>query len=305
MNVLITGGTAFIASHLIRRLLKDDYINKIYIVTRRVNDFIDEISVFQKIEIIHLHFNEYCTYFAGFDKHIDVLFHFTWQGIRGAERQNEELQKQNYQYSLEFIKELIQKNSDIMIFLSGSQAEYGNIETDNPISEEMILSAQIDPYGKYKTKLFKGLDKILIEKCKLKLYNCRYISLYGTGDYKNSLVSASMHALSTNSILHLQSECMNLWNYLYVEDAIDALVLMMTKCPDSGIYNFCGDETKHLKEFVEDISVALCSQSKIIYGTVKSTTNLNYTNKKLKLATGWYPKHTFTSGIKDMISKGE
>lgn len=77
MNILITGGTSFIASHLITKLISDSEINKIYIVTRRINDFILKISLFEKIEIIELVFDEYGKYFKDANLRIDVVFHFT------------------------------------------------------------------------------------------------------------------------------------------------------------------------------------------------------------------------------------
>lgn len=306
MNILITGGTGFIATHLIKRLMRNDRVEKIYVVARRVDSFIEDISSYKNVCIIMLSLDEYLSYFEVFNHHIDVLFHFTWQGIRGADRHNEELQKQNYEYSQAFIKELIKKNNGMMVFLSGSQSEYGKVENIIPISEEMILPVtEIEPYGKYKKRLYDDLNEFLRDDSQTRLYNCRYISLYGMGDYNKSLVSIAIHALSQENVLCLSSDCKNLWNYLYIEDAVEALEQMMKVGPSSGIYNFCSDETKPLKDFVEDMRTVLNSRTEIIYGTLKSNTNLNYSNKKLKSAIGWKPKYSFADGIKDMISKGE
>lgn len=111
-----------------------------------------------------------------------MVYHFSWSGVRGNLRNDKVLQKHNYELSIRFIKKLIKKNADIMIFLAGSQSEYGNKASTEPINETFIAINKIEEYGIYKKKVYDELNE-LNEKYTFTLYNCRYISLFGIGDY--------------------------------------------------------------------------------------------------------------------------
>lgn len=52
-------------------------------------------------------------------------------------------------------------------------------------------------------------------------------------------------------------ECTQLWNYLYIDDAVNAIVKLLTGDAPAGVYNVAGEDTRPLREYIETMR-ALC-----------------------------------------------
>ena len=101
------------------------------------------------------------------------------------------------------------------------------------------------------------------------------------------------------------TEGFQIWDYLYVDDAIDGLIALTQCICQDGIYNLGSGDSKPLKEYINQIFLATNSKSKLIFGSLPYPTNglvnLNPDISKLIRETGWCPKVSFQEGIEKII----
>ena len=105
MKVIVSGATSFIGQSFISLALKENW--EIVAVVRRHSSKKESLRRFKDIKIIELNISEYKKLgeLAGC---CDIFVHFAWEGTRGAARMDKELQKSNYEYSIDAIKSVIE-----------------------------------------------------------------------------------------------------------------------------------------------------------------------------------------------------
>ncbi len=225
----------------------------------------------------------------------DVFIDLPWLGSRGTDRQDPEMQKFNYDCNMAAMQSMIDSGY-IVLVSAGSQAEYG--QCHGFISEETPLNANTE-YGKYKVQIFHD-TKELAKKNGVRFIEPRYFSLYGPGDYEKTLIMSCIDRMKRNADVNL-NECTQLWDYLYVDDAVEGVYALCRNGKAEGAYNFATGHYRQLKDFVMDIKEATGSQSKIQFGVVEYNglyIDLQPVVDRLKKDAGWEYKTSFIDGIK-------
>lgn len=154
------------------------------------------------------------------NEHCDVFYHFAWAGTFGDSRNNMELQARNAEYALDAVR--LAKRMGAKAFIgAGSQAEYGRVEgmltADTPTNPE-------NGYGIYKLEAGKR-TRALAKELGIAHVWTRILSVYGPYDGKDTMIMATIVKL-------LRGECPPLtkgeqvWDYLYSEDAANAMFLL-------------------------------------------------------------------------------
>ena len=255
-NVIVTGASCFIGKPLVKELTEKGYF--VYAILRKGSPVKFDSP---QIKTIYLNLDEY----KNLDKYIDspcfAIFHLAWNGTRGSDRNDEEKQESNFVYSKEVLEAASRIGCQYFIG-AGSQAEYGVLnkkikETDTPKPNTA--------YGIYKLKFTDyALDNA--DRLKMKVIIPRFFSLFGENDFSGTLIESSienmMHDRDCNYTLADQN-----WNYMYIQDAIKAMVYLMENgC--SGIYNFGSRDTRKLKDFIYEIKEILHSKSHLNFGAI-------------------------------------
>ena len=225
----------------------------------------------------------------------DVFIDLPWRGSRGADRQNPEMQKFNYECNMAAMKSMADTGYKVLIS-AGSQAEYG--QCHGYISEETPLNANTE-YGKYKVQIFHETAE-LAKKYGIRFIEPRYFSLYGPGDYEKTLIMSCIDKMKRNVDVDL-NECTQLWDYLYVDDAVEGVFSLCRNEKAEGAYNFATGHYRQLKDFVMDIHEAIGSHSNVRFGVVEYSglyIDLQPIVDKLKNDAGWEYRTTFIDGIK-------
>ena len=227
---------------------------------------------------------------------VDCLVMLTWNGTRGANRDNHLLQESNYLNCLAGIKSAVEAGCK-RIITAGSQAEYGPIH--GKITEKSVCNP-VTAYGKAKLKLFREAQRFCGQKNVIYI-DARIFSLYGPGDYANSLILSTMKKMEQNDVCDL-TKGIQLWDYLYIDDAVSALVALSTE-GKSGIYNLASGDCRPLKDFVLEMKLIMKSKSKIRFGVVPygsgGPVNINPSIERIK-ELGWEPKISFAEGIQKL-----
>ena len=297
-NIYITGATSFIGVNLIRELLKKDY--NIVAIIRRNSKNKEKLASFKKIKIIELNMDEIDKLPNLINIKCDIFYHLAWNGTRGKDRDDKLIQEENYLNSLKVLE--VAKKMKTKTFISaGSQAEYG---INSGLITEDITPQPVTEYGIYKLK-FYDYAKEFCKKNKIIFIEPRFFSLYGVGDYENTLVMSAIDKMLKNQELNL-TECKQTWNYLNIKDAVRGLTLLQ-ETNNSGIYNFGSTDTRILKEYIDEIYYVTKSKSKINYGIIPypetGMVSINPSVEKLMNEINWYPEIEFNKGIEEIIEK--
>ena len=296
MKICVVGADCFIGVPLVRRFLKSG--NEVIAVVRPNSQNTCALGFEQNISIVPLDFlcyDELCERTGYFD----CMVVLTWIGTRGLDRVNESLQKKNYQIIYKTIKSAI-KNGCKKVLTAGSQAEYGLC--DQIITEETPCKPNT-AYGKYKYKLFTNLETYC-KKNGVSFKEPRFFSLYGPGDYQGSLIMSTISKM-INGLECSFTDSTQMWDYLYVEDAVEAVSLLCTKECADGAYNLGSGDIRQLKEYIEELKKVLGSNSPLKYGVIQfgptGKISIQPSIAKLKNELNWAPKYTFANGIKSTL----
>ena len=297
MRIVISGATSMIGAALANKLLENNH--EVVAVVRPNTKKIETINKSQNLSIVECSMEDYAELNSLIQGKVDVAVSTAWNGTRGADRNNKELQEENYKNSVSFLKVLISKGCQKFL-TAGSQAEYGLWTRKEKLNEDVIPTPNTE-YGKYKLTFYeyaknycKANGCILIEP--------RFFSLYGPEDYEGTLVISTLKKMLENKPCEL-TECIQLWDFLYIDDAIAGLIKLIEDNVEEGVYNFGSGYSAPLKVFIEEMKKITNTNSELQYGIIQypatGIVNVNPEVKKL-MQYGWVPKIGFEEGIKQI-----
>ena len=297
-TILITGATSFIGQNLIRYLIND---YKIIAVMRVNSPKINSLPNHKNLSVIQLNMDSYNTLSKILNiKNLYSFIHLSWGGTRGADRNNEQMQKENYKNSILALKAAEQLGAKIFM-CAGSQAEYGQF---NSVITEDTMPEPTTAYGKNKLKFYEYGMKFCSER-HIKFLEPRFFSLYGIGDYQGTLIMSMLDKMLKNEPCDL-TDCTQKWNFLNIKDAVNGMkILIENEDVKPGAYNFASNDTRALKRFLLEMKAITKSNSKLNFGAIPHNDSgkygINPDITKL-LATGWKPEVSFESEIKELIN---
>lgn len=293
MKIAITGANCFIGKRLVEYASKKDC--HIVAVVRKGNLQRAELESMKNVSVVELNMEDY-EKLGSMLGTVECFVHLAWNGTRGESRLNELQQKENYEYGMKAIISMVEAGCKRVV-TAGSQAEYG---INNSVITEETPCCPNTAYGIYKVKLYEDA----YEYCKgrdVSFKEPRYFSLYGPDDYENTLIISSIKKMMQNEPCNF-TECMQEWDYLYIDDAIRALYELCIKDCADGAYNFGSGDCRILREFISEIKEILRSDSILNYGIVPygaaGIVSIHPCIDKLKNELSWEPQVSFSEGIR-------
>lgn len=292
---------------MIKRLLQENH--EVYAMIRPGSVNADKLIGLTPLKIIELQLENAERLAQYLDNSCDICFHLGWDGAGSENRKKREVQQKNVKSSMTVLKTLADMKCKKFIF-SGSQAEYGIY------SEKIREGAECHPvseYGKAKVDFMRKAVEFLEthKNITMEYIHTRIFSVYGPEDHKGSLVDSCVEAFLNNKCIEL-GECLQLWNFLFIDDLIEAFLALMiekSRRQQVEIYNIAGAEndTRPLKEYIEEIYRCCGYKGEYVLGkrmpNAEGTANLNPDISKIIRDTGWKPKVTFAEGINKIIRK--
>lgn len=228
----------------------------------------------------------------------DAWIHIGWDGAGSDNRTRQDVQQGNVRQSLAAVRAASHLGCRRFLF-TGSQAEYGVCHTW--ISEETECHP-VSEYGKAKVD-FANEAKKLCKILKMEYIHTRIFSVYGPGDHPWSLVQSCLRTWQAGGAMKL-GECTQQWNFLYIEDAVDALIALLTN-GRPGVYNIAGNDTRILREYIEEMYALCGSRGSFAYGerqqNAEGPADLMPDISKICGETGWRPVTSFAEGIYETL----
>ena len=252
-KAIVTGADGFIGSQLVKQLLHDGY--DVFGVQYSKEDSIQHPNY----HYVSKSFEEYdsldFTSYEGSD-----LYHIAWDGVSGPKQNDLSIQNRNIEMAELILKKAIEAKLRKFIF-AGSIFEYENEEF---------------PTVKYDT----SIDKVY-SRAKLKAHrNCRDLSkghilfnsvlisnIYGPGENSKRFINTLVRCMKQNEPMAL-TEGKQDYDFIYINDAIKAIILVGEKGRDGEEYYIGSNEVKPLKEYILEIRDAINKDYNLEFGKV-------------------------------------
>lgn len=230
----------------------------------------------------------------------DCFVHLAWNGTRGATRMDKVRQENNLIHSLEGVRAMLQVGCGRLI-TAGSQAEYGPNQA--LITEETPCAPNTE-YGKAKLAFYEQASKLCIA-AGVDYKEPRFFSLYGPDDYEGTMIVSVLKEMLENRPCRL-TQGVQMWDFLYIEDAVDALVGLCEKDCSNGVYNFGSGDVRQLKEYILEMAEITNTKSELQFGAIPypdtGMVSLWPDISKLKKELDWSPQVRFAEGIRSVLT---
>lgn len=299
MKFVVTGATSFIGLELIDLLLKQEH--SVVAVCRSGSKGLASLP--SNVETVFSDMSGYDCLSEKIRK-ADAFVNLAWGGTGHDGRDMHDIQIDNVKYSAAAMKSAAKMGC--MLFLeAGSQAEYGSTSEPQEESGECLPFSE---YGKAKLKM-KETGFELSEQLNIKYIHLRIFSLFGENDHPWTLVMSAVRKMLSNEPVDL-SPCTQNWNFLYVKDAVQMIVKLCMNAVGNNsfkheVYNIASNDTRPLKDFVNEMKDLAHSDSVLNYGALnpQNLVSLQPDIRKTVKASRFRDFHKFSDVIKKIVNK--
>jgi CDP-paratose synthetase len=285
LNILLTGGTGFLGSDLLKRFLNKGHnvtlIKRSFSSIHRIKNCISDIH---SIDIDKNHIES----ILDEKKPFDCIVHTaTSYGLKGENILD--IVNSNLIFPLNLLNKAVE--SGTMVFINTSTA----------------LNRLLNSYSLTK-KQFEEWGKILSGNSSLKFINIKLEYMYGHDD-PDKFATNVIDKLMTNA------EVIDLTNgeqerdFIFIEDILDAYEVLLDNIPeDSGYHEYGLGSGRALKvrDFVETAKKIIGSKTTLGFGNVpyrKHECMFSQADISKLNDLGWFPSYSIEKGIQEIIRK--
>ncbi|OGG16598.1 hypothetical protein A3D78_00200 [Candidatus Gottesmanbacteria bacterium RIFCSPHIGHO2_02_FULL_39_14] len=303
-NILVTGGTGFVGSHLIEALLKEKanvittyqrITSSSYFSSKKLNEksimVQADVGNFEKVFDIITKFR------------IDYIFHLAAQPLVEVAYYNPRQTLFTNIVGTINVLESARLYSHVKgIIVASSDKAYGKLSKKKIVESDPLLGDH--PYEVSKSATH------LISNSYYKTYNLpcvvtRFGNIYGEGDLNYSrIIPGLMKAVVKNDTFVIRSDGNFTRDYLYVTDVVNGYISLAANIEKvkGEVFNFGSDEILSVLRVTELVGKILSKniKYKIIDVTHNEIPYQSLSYSKIKKVLDWTPKHSLTSKIKDI-----
>ena len=306
-NVFVTGGTGFLGSYLVKKL-----VNSGANVTVLVRDSIPKSNMYigeeyKSISVVSGKLEDYDIFERILGEYeIDTIFHLAAQAIVGVANKNPlGTFSSNIQGTWNVLEAARRSPLVKQIIVASSDKAYGDQEK-LPYDENMPLQ------GKHPYDVSKSCTDLIAqtyyETYKLPVCITRCGNLYGGGDLNfNRIIPQSIQSILNNKAPVIRSDGSFIRDYFYIEDAVDAYINLAEKVVELNLggqaFNFSNEIQLTVLELVNKILKIMGSSMKPIILNQGSNEIIHQylSAKKARTILGWSPNYTIDEGLSKTI----
>lgn len=298
-SVIVTGATSFIGNALIRQMLSEGEY-KIFAVTSPDSGRKDSICKSGSVEIIESDLSGIDRILPDYTGKIDAIYHIGWSSRFDNARYNLDGQMQNAEY-MERVITLADRLGCNKVLGVGSQAECGRVQ--EPITE----TTPDHPETAYAVAKCRAYERAmeLCGKYGIQFFWPRLLSAYGPNDKMRTMIMACLHAAVCKEKIQFTA-CEQIWDYIYVDDAADALIAIVERGKCGVKYPIASGKGRRLAEYIADIA-EITNAPFLMNGigakpyAKEQVMYLVGDIRRLCEDTGFVPKTDFRQGIRNTI----
>jgi len=311
MRILVTGGCGFIGSAFCRRLKKQHAyltlvnIDKMYPCSTQSPDLTTSYDnyTFVKGDIANIKLIE-----TIIDEHnIDTIVHFAAQSHVDTSFTNPMTYTQDNVIGTHSLLEAVRKSGSIKKFIQISTDEvYGeNTYGDMNAFTESSLLKPTNPYAASKASAEMFVHSYL-HSYNIPAIIIRSNNVYGPGQYPEKVIPKFIFQLMDNQKITIQGSGHQLRSFLYVEDAVDAVLCVLFQGKIGEIYNISSQDEISIKELATKLLHYIKPES-ALDDNIQYIEDRNFNDKRYWIESqplaklGWKPQWTLEKGLTSTI----
>jgi nucleoside-diphosphate-sugar epimerase len=229
----------------------------------------------------------------------DTVFHCAWSGVTSDTRNRPDHLVTNITGALQLFRVAQAAGCRCWVGI-GSQAEYGR---QSEVLRENMIPQPDTAYGVAKLCLGKLLEA-LCELSNVRYVWLRLLATYGPKDNSKHLIPSVIESLEARSRPSLTSGEQN-WDYIYIEDAAEAIHRVAVMPGAQGVYNLASGEAHPIRYIVERLRDMIDPALPLGFGEIpldpSAVFNLQADITRLRNGTGWIPKTDLESGLRKTL----
>ena len=294
MRCLVTGASGHLGSYLVRRLLRDGHT--VTGMVRRESDLWRLQDVRSQLQLIYA---DLATLDSLEGATPEVVFHLAWFGVTSQYRDDPRQIDWNLRGTVQLVRLAQAAGCQCWIGL-GSQAEYG---LASGILHEDLPTQPVTLYGA--AKLSAGiLTRQLCRLAGTRYVWLRLLATYGPQDDEHHLIPNVIQQLLNRQQPALTAGEQR-WDYLYVDDAAEALCRVAFTPQVDGVFNLGSGEAHQVRNIVEQIRDQIDPHLPLRLGAVPyrpdQVMHLQTQIDRLHTATGWRPRTALVDGLAETV----
>jgi len=286
-KIVISGATGFVGRHLVRCLASQD--NEIYVLVRKRTAVFDELTCVHQIEYS-------CIEQVVIDS-VDIFYHLAWEGVASGEKNELSVQLSNIELSLNTM-EFAKKCKSKLFVATGTVAEYA---FQSGVMDFEKRRSPADMYGATKSAVYYLLQAYA-RNLDIPFIWAVLPSTFGEGRENSNILTYTITSLLRGE-KPTYASLNQMWDFLYVEDVVEALRLIGLYGKSGKIYGVGSGSYKSLKEYVVCIRDMIDTSLELGIGerdesADKARVESSCVNiDELVNDTGFSPKYSFEEGI--------
>lgn len=290
-KIVLTGATSSIGVAIIKECIKNDIEVVAFIHPGSKN--INKIPKHKLVKCVDYELSKQGM-IDTCDLRAEVFIHLAWQDTNSAVRNSILPQIDNIKFSIESVY-LAERLGCKTWIGAGSQAEYG---VHSHKLKETTFTQPETAYGI--AKLCAGqMTRLECKKKNIRHIWPRILSTYGPNTSDTTIINYTINCLLHNKKPSLSS-CEQIWDFIYVDDAARAILMLADSGKDGEIYNISSGNAIKMKEYIEIIHDKINSGIEIGYGELKNNSRVMYLEgniTKIRNEIGFNPTTTFDKGV--------
>ncbi|HKR02981.1 MAG TPA: NAD(P)-dependent oxidoreductase [Pyrinomonadaceae bacterium] len=299
MRCLVTGASGHLGSYLTKLLVREGAA--VTALVRPQSDLWRLDGVLDQIRVLRADLSDIESAAPEINRvKPGAVFHLAWQGVTSAFKDTPEQMTLNVMGSLKLF-EIVRSGGGCNLWVGlGSQAEYG--PHDAALTEE-TPTRPLTAYGV--GKLCAGLlTKKLCELEGVRYVWLRLLATYGPHDDERHLIPSVISKLLAGERPSL-TLAEQIWDYLYVEDAAEAIYSLAVAPNAQGVFNLGSGQNVSVREVLERVRDLIDPALPLGFGEIPyptgQTMRLETSIERLREATGWEPRVQLEEGLRRTI----
>lgn len=297
-RVVITGGTGFIGSWLMKELLQHQ-IEVLALVRDKQDVRLETFENSHLLKIVEYNTDDFFA-LEKEDKQFDVFYHLAWAGVSTKQKNDAKLQMKNLHFSMEMLEYAKRIGANRFLGM-GTVAEYAFSE--NTIEANGSRQTPNDMYGAAKTSAHYMLEtyaRILDMP-----FNWVVLpSTYGEGRRDDNIITYTITSLLRGE-RPSYGMLMQMWDFLYVAEVARALRLIGEKGIAGKTYGIGSGVYRQLKDYIIKIRDIIDPSLELGIGDTPALSDKAFSScvniYELVKDTGFEPEVTFEEGIRKTI----
>jgi nucleoside-diphosphate-sugar epimerase len=294
-RVIVIGADGFLGSHLTLRLAE---LGKDVLALVFQGSKYDALINQENITLQEFTFDE-------LDKLMpqgyDTLFHMAWAGVSTSYKNEASIQTQNVLYGIK-VMEFAASYGIKKVVIPGSAAE---VSCGQGIITGLEMPAPSDLYSASKVAT-RYLCQTYAHQHHIDLVWTLITSIYGPGRNDNNLITYAIKTLLKGekpSFTGLEQQ----WDYLYIDDLLDALVALGERGKSGKVYPIGSGEHQQMSEYVYTLRDKIDPSLPLGIGDYPYKNPDKIDNQVLDITalkedTGFKPRYSFERGIEKTIT---